>query len=882
MAMQRVLSTFLLWIFSLRYRFVWKGIDLAECRKEKSLLFLPNHPSKLDSVLMFLFLQKKGVRVRPIGIEYIFQWPWFRPFLKRFRVIPIPHFKTGVNQYKLMRAEKSLQEIVQGLRSGENFLLFPAGKTKKSGVEVIGGTSATHRLIQECPEARGILIRITGFWGSSFSKVPTEHSSEIRSRIRRGMAALLKHGIFFLPRRDIVVEVERLGETWRAPEISKREFNRHLEHWYNQYPDAKGVRHRSEPLQRASWDVDEKREEGELLSEESLPVSKPISPRTSELVYAEIRRILNHPSLELSNGLNLSTDLGMDSLNVAELVVFLSRHTKSKKIVPEQMQTVQDVLELAERGPKAAVRVPGIHRWPKERERGAIVPPEAPNIPQAILQMCQQRGSLSMCADDFAGVLSYRKFGRAVRVLAKHFASFAEERIAVLLPAAASTYIVVLALQWAGKVPVMLNWTLGPRYLDQMMEGSGAERILTSWNFVDRLQQVDFGKWAGQLQFLEHIRSDLSLKTKLSALFGKLDGSLVKEEAVILFTSGSESMPKGVPLTHQNILANLRSLLQGFPFTADHISYSTLPPFHSLGFTVAGLFPLLLGLRTAFYPDPTDALGLAEGIHRWEITHLALAPTFLKGLLSVAKKEELATMQIFVSGGERTPPELFEQVSQLYPHAKLVEGYGVTECSPCIALDHPSSPHRGVGKVIPGIEILSIHPETQAPLPEETVGEICICGPNVFRGYLAKTPFPFIDLRGKRWYRTGDLGYVDREGYLILSGRLKRFVKVGAEMISLVAIEEVLAKPIGGGETPSLAVSSRETQAGKPEILLFSKLPFTRESAHEILRQAGFSHLVKIDRVIPVEEIPVSSTGKIDYQKLLITALGQGDLTKNI
>ena len=224
-------------------------------------------------------------------------------------------------------------------------------------------------------------------------------------------------------------------------------------------------------------------------------------------------------------------------------------------------------------------------------------------------------------------------------------------------------------------------------------------------------------------------------------------------------------------------------------------------------------------------------------------------------------------------GAEKAQPELYQRVEQLHSEAKLIEGYGITECSPILTLNRPNLPPKGVGRLLGDVALCTIHPETQALLPEGSEGEICVRGPNVFHGYLDNPRSPFIEINGQSWYRTGDIGYLDKDGSLILSGRLKRFTKLGGEMISLGAVEQALmAHLIKEGkisaDMPSLAVCADERSPDKSQLIIFTVASLDKEAANEILSQAGFSRLVKISAVQKVDEIPLLGVGKTDYRRL--------------
>lgn len=881
-----LLSKICLCFLSLRYRIRIKGlkeINKQQLKKSGGILFLPNHAAHMDPLFLFLILWPQ-YKIRPLVIEYIYRLGFLRPFIKLVRGLCIPSFDASVNQLKIRKAEESMQKIVEGLRKKENFILYPSGKLKSSGREIVGGSSSAHALLQECPETQVVLVRTTGLWGSSFSRALLGRSPDLSKTILSGLKMLLKNGLFFAPRRRVTIEIE-LAPANLPKKGTRVEFNRYLENWYNRYPTPSGKIASVEPLQLVSsafWKKDLP-QVFQPKKQTSVAGEAEISPETKSKIYAEIRTILDNPGVEIQPQMSLATDLGMDSLDLAELITFLAREYDLEEIHPEDIDTVQRMLEIAEgaRVIDHPVKHASQIQWPKESKRPGPALPIGRTVPEAFLYSAERMKNFAACGDDLVGVLTYKKMKRAILVLAAYFRKIPEEKIAVLLPASAGAYLVALALQFAGKVPVMLNWTLGPRYLDEMMKLSGAKTTISSWRFLERLSHVEFGSLIDNILLLEDIRDGLSLFEKLrgaylslrsvSAILRAFRLGALDENApcVVLFTSGTEANPKGVPLSHKNVLSNQRSAMQCISLGASDVIYGILPPFHSFGFSVAGLFPLLGGVRIAFYPDPTDSFALAEGVERWKVTLFCAAPLFLKGLFQAAKKGQLNSIRIFVSGAEKAPQELYDRATKLGTGAKLVEGYGITECSPILSLNRFNEPPKGVGKLLPDIELCTIHPETLEKLSEGAEGEICVRGPNVFQGYLGNPRSPFIELDGKPWYRTGDIGSLDAERNLILSGRLKRFTKVGGEMISLGAIEQALLTELHvTSDLPSLAVCASE-KGDKSQLILFTTLSLTKEEVNEILRKAGFSRLVKITTVQKIEEIPIMGTGKTDYRKLM-------------
>lgn len=884
----KIVSFFARAVLSLRYRITVEGMEQVQNKPngrldpKKGTLFLPNHPAHMDPLFLFLILWPK-YRMKPLVIEYVYRTSFLRPMMKLVKALPIPNFDTAVNQIKIDQADAAIDTIAKGLKRKETYILYPSGRLKSDGKEMLGGASGAHDLVQECPDVNLVFVRTTGLWGSSFSRAITGRSPEIAPTIGKGIKALLKNLIFFAPRRKILIQLEAnpLDVPRKGPRL---DFNRYLENWYNHYRDCEGNIHEAEPLSLVSYrfwkkDVPRVFHKQKRVSNGDVAISKEVRAK----IYREIRHILSNPDLEINPESNLAMDLGMDSLNIAELVIFLTQNYDVSDMHPEQLETVQTVMEAIEGAANApSQKVHPEFTWPKEENR---LPPQLPlgyTIQEAFLNVCERMGSHAACGDDNIGVLSYKKMKLAVLVLAQYFKKFPEKEVAVLLPASAGTYIIILALQFAKKVPVMLNWTLGPRYLERMMELSGAKKIVSSWKFIDRLPHVDFGPLKDQFLLMEDVRKTLGLGMKLRGkMLSMCSVSCVlramglnrvdqNDPCVILFTSGTEAVPKGVPLSHKNIISNQRSGMQCLKLQTKDVLYGILPPFHSFGFSVAGLFPILAGIRVAFYPDPTDGFALAEGVHRWKVTMFCGAPSFLKGLLNAAKEEQLKTVRMFISGAEKAPRELFTRVEKLRTGAEVIEGYGITECAPALTLTRPGLPAKGVGRLLPDVELVTIHPETLELLPKGAEGEICVRGPNVFNGYLGHPRSPFIVIEGIRWYRTGDLGYLEKDGSLILSGRLKRFTKVGGEMISLGAVEDALIKGLHAksDDGPAIAICADETSADKAQLILFTTVKVEKEAANKILLHAGFSRLIKISLVKHVHEIPLMGAGKTDYRKL--------------
>ena len=876
-------------LIRLRYSVKIKGKDLLKKHKfnpTSGILFLPNHPAHIDPILIAMYLWPK-FKMRPIVIEYIFRQSGIGFLMRLVKALPIPNFDTSLNEVKLKKARELITEIIEGVHKKENFLLYPAGRLKYTGKELLGGSSATHSILSECKDANIVLIRTTGLWGSSFSRVYTGRTPDFKSMVKRGMKSLLTSFIFFMPRRKVLMEIEIAKEDFPI-NGGRLEINRYLEDWYNKYPTKEGIKD-AEPPSLVSYSPFKEK----LLKLPKTEATKALSLKdfSSELekeIFSEIAKIAKTSEDQINPTMDLAQDIGLDSLDIAELITFLGVNYDVGEIYPEYIQTVQDVLEFAQ-GTKKIERKDLeeelVHKWPEEKKRKKPFAPQGKTIQESFLLICNAMKDSTAIADDLVGTMSYRRLKITALVLAEEIKKYPSKHIAVLLPASVGAYLVILAILLANKIPVMLNWTLGPRYLNHMMKVTHSDTVISSWRFLEKISNVEFGHLSKQLVYLEDIKKRVSKFNKFSALlktFSTTKGLLKKlnldkvsenDPACVLFTSGTEAAPKGVPLTHKNILSNQVAAMKCVDLHAEDSLYGILPPFHSFGFSIAGLLPILSGVRIAFFPDPTDSYSLARGIERWQITVICSPPSFLKGLLQASKEDQLKTIRMFVTGAEKTAKMIYDKIKSMGEDTHLVEGYGITECSPVISINIEGIREKGVGKPLDNVEICFIDPEKETLIENNIEGEICVKGPNVFHGYLAEKKDPFIEIDHEKWYKTGDLGYLDKEGNLIISGRLKRFTKVAGEMVSLGAIEEVITDEIITRtniepEGPLVAAIAIEIEGSRPKLVLFTITELSKNEANQILREAGFSNLVKISDVKKMEGIPLLGTGKTDYRFL--------------
>jgi long-chain-fatty-acid--[acyl-carrier-protein] ligase len=498
-------------------------------------------------------------------------------------------------------------------------------------------------------------------------------------------------------------------------------------------------------------------------------------------------------------------------------------------------------------------------------------------VPSAFVALALAQPKEIVVADDLFGTLTGERLLVLAWSLSRRLRSIEGENVGVLLPASAACDVVLIALHFAGKLPVVLNWTTGPANLAHAARTLGLAQVLTSRAFADRIGvQVEKTDYL----FLEELQSAIGKLELLRRLlcFRWLPGVIQRavpavapdRPAVVLFTSGSEKAPKAVPLSHANILSCQRAGVAVMGLTSEDVLLGFLPAFHSFGLTITTLLPLVTGVRMVHHPDPTDAVNLMHKISAYGVTVLVGTPTFVNYILERATPGNLPSLRLIVVGAEKCPPALLERCRETVPRAAVIEGYGITECAPVVSVNPPSAPRAGsIGKPLPGVAVRVVDLEDQGVLPAGRMGMIQVSGPTVFAGYLGYDgPSPFVEDEGKRWYVTGDLGELDRDGYLWFRGRLKRFLKAGGEMISMPALEEPFARlypPTEDG--PRVAVEGVEHARGR-WIVLFTTEQLGLRDANALLLQEGFQGVMRLDEVQRVERIPILGTGKTDYKQL--------------
>ena len=857
-------------LIGLRYRIEVRGVEAIRQKGRRGILFLPNHSSLLDPAFIVAHLYP-SFQLRPLADEHQVNRTVFGyvALLYGSRILPNLE-RSGAAASDRTRA--ALQEIADGLKAGENILLYPAGRLKRQYLEDIGSASGVETLVKAVPGVRIVLVRHNGLWGSSFSLGFNGAMPDIGTALARGIKYLLLNGLVFMPKRRMTVE---LVEPEDFPRTGTRsEINRYLERFYNE----NAARNTYVPY--GFWERGGTRELPEPAQETPRADASRVSAATRDLVLAHLREESGRSDVAVEH--HLSRDLGFDSLAAADLVTWLQKEFGFSVDTPESLTTVADVvLAAAGQGVSAAasdLKTPPASWFAASGDRTVLALPPGDTLTAVFLAQAAARPGQPLFADQASGTRTYRDLVTAVLVLKPKLERLPGPYIGIMMPASVGAAVFLLAALFAGKTPVMVNWTTGTRALRHSLDTLGVSTVVTARALVAKLgaSGIDLAAIEDTFLFVEDVLAAVRPAEKIQAAvtsrfsWASLERAIPPDTAVVLFTSGSESLPKAVPLTHRNLLTNIADILKMGQLEERDITVGLLPPFHSFGLTTTVLLSWCLGLRTVFHPNPTESALLAKLIDTYKATVLFGTPTFLGGIVRVAADRQLASLRLAVTGAEKCPDSLFATLAARCPSVIVLEGYGITECSPVVAVNPMDEPVPGtIGKLMPSVEGAVVDLElTRRAAPGDT-GMLLVRGPSIFGGYLNYAgESPFVTFEGKSWYRTGDLVGAGADGRLTFHGRLKRFIKLGGEMVSLPAIEAVLQRHFGEAEDGPVIAVEAIGHPDHPDVVLFTRRPAERGEVNALIKDAGLSALHYVRQVVPVESIPVLGTGKTDYREL--------------
>src|SRR5213595_2100475 len=486
--------------------------------------------------------------------------------------------------------------------------------------------------------------------------------------------------------------------------------------------------------------------------------------------------------------------------------------------------------------------------------------------------------------------LSRAKLLGAAAALSRYLRKeFSDERIAIVLPASKGSMVANLAVTLANKVPVDLNFTIGRASNESCCRRANLRVAISATPFIERVKDFPWPEHVLKLdELMPRMKRQIILWWIMSILvparllwwllqIPKAGGHI---EALVLFTSGSTGDPKGVVMSHRHIVGNLSQFRQFLDAKKEDAILAALPFFHTFGSTVSLWYPLIEGVRIVTYPNPLEAAKNAALIEQYKLTLLLATPTFLRGYLRKAEPQQLRTLRLVITGAEKLPLDLAKAFEDRF-NQHVFEGYGLTETSPVVSVNlpdpqptksgeqvQPSSRLGSVGKMAPGIAAEIREPENDRKLSLHETGMVWFRGANIFEGYLHDEKRT-ADVLQDGWFKTGDIGRFDEDGFLYIEVRLSRFSKIGGEMVPHEAVEQKIIDLLGfsGKDERLVAIVGVQDESKGEALILLAAADVDLAQLRDKLRDAGVPNLWIPKKVCRVDAIPVLASGKLDLKK---------------
>jgi acyl-[acyl-carrier-protein]-phospholipid O-acyltransferase / long-chain-fatty-acid--[acyl-carrier-protein] ligase len=468
--------------------------------------------------------------------------------------------------------------------------------------------------------------------------------------------------------------------------------------------------------------------------------------------------------------------------------------------------------------------------------------------------------------------LTYERMLIASLILTKKFKKYTGQYLGIMVPTSAGCMLSTIGALMAGKIPVMINYSTGAAENAKFAQEKCSFRtIITSKKLLEKINV----KPIKGMVFLEDIMPTITLFNKLAAAFkaktsvNSIVNSVSKgskeDVAAILFTSGSEKEPKAVQLSHKNILHNVDNIPELLNCIPEDIYLGNLPLFHVFGLTVNFWHPLIMGASIVAYPNPLDYKIIGRLVKHYKITVMAGTPAFYYGYYKKSKPGDYASLRAAVSGADKLTQHIYDAFYKKH-NVKILEGYGTTETSPAISMNRIDKHKVGsIGLPLRGVQVKITDRETGETLPANTEGKILVKGDLVMKGYLGDLEETSLRIRNG-WYDTGDMGIIDEDGFMWHRGRLKRFVKVGGEMVSLVRVESVL-ETLLPQDTLCCVVDVPNPSKGAE---IVAAIATSEIDKRRIIKEMA-KHLpaIAVPKVIHImDEIPLMGTGKVNFREV--------------
>lgn len=491
----------------------------------------------------------------------------------------------------------------------------------------------------------------------------------------------------------------------------------------------------------------------------------------------------------------------------------------------------------------------------------------------ALIDARAKYGDKEILEDQDRNPLTYTGLIRAAFVLGRKIAGMTDkgERVAILLPSSMGTVVTFFGLHAHGRVPVMLNFTAGEANVKAAIKASGVKKVLTAKRFIEQAaldKLIEAIGTVADVVWLDDVRKTIGFQDKLYGLSAGLAPKrfAVKTQpddpGVVLFTSGSFGVPKGVVLSQKNLIANARQVGTHIALDPSWVMFNPLPTFHCFGLTAGAILPLLEGLKGFQYPSPLHVKQITDLLPQVGATLLFATDTFLNQYARVAEPGDFATVKFAVGGAEKVRDETRALFEAKFGNVELLEGYGASEAAPVIAVNKPGENHPGtVGQLLPGIDY-RLEPVEGV----DAGGRLVIKGPNVMSGYVTNgEPLQWEPVENG-WLDTGDIVDVDAEGFVTIRGRAKRFAKIGGEMVSLTAVEGMAGAVWPDNRHAVVAIP--DNRKGEKLVLITERDGAETSELSAWAKANGAPELVVPKKIIKVDEIPLLGSGKTDYVSL--------------
>jgi acyl-[acyl-carrier-protein]-phospholipid O-acyltransferase / long-chain-fatty-acid--[acyl-carrier-protein] ligase len=525
------------------------------------------------------------------------------------------------------------------------------------------------------------------------------------------------------------------------------------------------------------------------------------------------------------------------------------------------------------------------------------------NLPRIFLEQCRTKGNQVKVVDTTGIKLSGSELLLRTlalkRIIEREAIKPDEQHVGVLLPPTVPAVVTNMALTLSRRVAVNLNYTVSESIINRCIEIAEIKHVLTSRKVMEKLGY----KLDCELVYLEDLREKAILADKLAAfvqaklmpismLASKFKLNTVKpdDRITIIFTSGSTGIPKGVPLTMLNVASNVQGFNTVINVRDDDCFLGILPFFHSFGYTVTLWGAMALPSSAAYHFNPLEPRQIGKLIEQTKCTVVLGTPTFLRSFLKRIEPEQFKSVEVVIVGAEKMPIPLAEAFEARFG-VRPTEGYGTTELSPVVSVNFPPKRARtpadmqglregSVGRPLPGVHARSVSLDDGRVLGPNEDGMLQFAGPNVMSGYLKQPELTAKVMHGE-WYASGDVGHVDKDGFIYITGRESRFSKIGGEMVPHIQVEEEIAKIVGGNEdTTTIAVCGvPDEKKGERLIVLYSQLDQPPDAIVRKLIEAGLPGIFvpSPDSFIQVDAIPILGTGKLDLRGLQKLALEKGN-----